>query len=130
MKYSKWVGLLGVALLVVAAYQPWVWVASKNITISGMHATGTNFGRPALLNLIVSGFAATCFIMNSVMAKRANLFFCAFNLAWTVRNFIIVSICRGGECPEKKLGLYILLAASVIMMIAALLPDLKLKEEK
>ena len=121
--------MLGVALLVIAAYQPWVWVASKNITISGMHATGTNFGRPALLNLIVSGFAGICFIMNSVMAKRANLFFCAFNLAWTVRNFIIVSICRAGECPEKKLGLYMLLAASVIMMIAALLPDLKLKEE-
>ena len=128
MKYSKWIGLLGVALLVVAAYQPWVWIASKNITVYGMRATGTNFGRPALLNLFVGAFAAICFVMNSVMAKRINLFFCAFNVAWTIRNFIIVSTCRAGECPEKKLGLYLLIAASIIMMVAALLPDSKLKD--
>ena len=130
MKYSKWIGLIGIALLVVAAYQPWAWIASKNITVSGMHASGTNFGRPALLNLFVSCFAAICFIVHSVLAKRANLFLCAFNVAWTIRNFIIVSMCRAGDCPEKKLGLYLLITASAIMMLAALFPDVKLKEEK
>ena len=130
MKYSKWIGLLGVALLIFAAYQPWVWVASKNITVTGMHTEGTNFGRPALLNLFVSSIAAVLFMMKSVMAARANLFVCGFNIAWTIRNYFIVSTCRAGECPEQKLGLYILMVASLMMLVAALFPGVKLKEEE
>lgn len=130
MKNSKWIGVAGVVLLFVAAFQPWITVVSKEITITGMDTAGTNFGKPALMNLIVSGMAAILFLLPAVMAKRANLFFCAFNLAWCIRNFIIVSTCRAGECPEKRFGLYLLLAASVIITIASLLPDNKIKEQQ
>lgn len=130
MRFSKWVGIFGVLLVIIAAFQPWVWIPSMNITVTGLHATGTNFGKPAMLNLFVSAIAAILFYVPTVMAKRANLFFCAFNMAWTIRNYIIVSTCRGGECPQKQIGLYLLIAASVIMIIAALFPDIKLKEER
>jgi hypothetical protein len=130
MKYSKWIGLFGVALTVYAAFQPWVFVVSKNITVTGLNATGTNFGRPAMLNVILSIIAAVFFLAPYVMAKRANLFFCAFNLAWSIRNFIIVSLCRAGECPEKQTGLYLLLIAASLMMFSALFPDIKLKKEE
>ncbi len=129
MKYSKWLGLLAVALLVIAAFQPWVVVASKNITISGLHAEGTNFGRPALLNILISIIAAILFVLPVVTAKRANLFVCGLNFAWSMRNFIILSTCRAGECPEKKMGLYLLMIASALMVFAALFPDVKLKEK-
>lgn len=102
MKHSKWIGFFAVCILTIAAFQPWIWVPSNNIVITGMHTKGTNFGKPALMNLIVSGVAAILFLIPSVMAKRANLFFCAFNVAWGLRNFVIVSTCRAGECPEKK----------------------------
>ena len=129
MKNSKWVGILGVLMLYAAAYQPWITVLSRGITITGMNTTGTNFGKPALMNLIVSGIAAIFFLYSSVMAKRANLFFCAFNFAWCIRNFIIVSTCRAGECPEKRFGLYLLMISGFIIMIASLFPDIKLKPE-
>lgn len=129
MKYSKWFGLTGVLLVLIAAFQPWVVIASKNIIVTGLQTTGTNFGKPALLNIIAAVIAAIFFMVQSVMAKRMNIFFCSFNLAWAFRNFIILSTCRAGECPEKKFGLYLLLIASVLMMIAALLPDVKLKDE-
>lgn len=130
MKFSKWIGILGVLLVFVAAFLPWIWVPSVNITVTGVHAAGTNFGKPALLNMLVSAIAAILFYVPTVMAKRANLFFCAFNAAWTIRNYIIVSTCRGGECPEKRFGLYLLIMASLIMIAAALFPDIKLKEEE
>lgn len=129
MKYSKWIGLAGVVLLVIAAYQPWIWIPSKNIMVSGMHAPGTNFGRPALLNFYLSAIAVVFYLIPTAMAKRFNIFFCAFSLAWTLRNFIIVSTCRAGECPEKQYGLYLYCLAAVLMMVAALTPDIKLKEE-
>lgn len=75
MKYSKWIGFFAVCLLVFASFQPWVIVPSKNIVITGMNAAGTNFGKPALINLFISGIAAILFLVPSLMAKRANLFF-------------------------------------------------------
>lgn len=127
MKNSKWVGIFGVVLLFTAAYQPWITVISKSITITGMNTQGTTFGKPALMNLITSGIATIFFLYSSVMAKRANLFFCAFNFAWCIRNFIIVSTCRAGECPEKRFGLYLLMISGFIIMMASLFPDLKIK---
>lgn len=129
MKYSKWVGIFGVVLLYIAAYQPWITVVSKNITITGMNTAGTNFGKPALMNLIVSGISAVFLLYSSVMAKRANIFFCAFNIAWGIRNYVLISMCRGGECPERKFGLYLLMLSAVIIMLASLFPDIKIKAE-
>jgi len=39
-------------------------------------------------------------------------------------------MCRVGECPEKQIGLWLVLLASALILIAALFPDVKLKEEK
>ena len=128
MKYSKWIGVLAFVMLVVVSYQPWVYIASKQITVTGLDATGTNFGKPALLSLVLGVIAVLLFLLPYMGAKRANLFFCALSLAWAIRNFIILSTCRQGDCPQKQAGLYLMLAASVIMLVACLFPDVKLKK--
>lgn len=120
----------GIILLAAACMLPWVEIVSRNIVVTGLESAGTNYGKPGLVNLIMSGFALIFFMIPRIWAKRTNLFFCAFNLAWSIRNFIIVSTCHGGECPEKQTGLYLLLLASVIMLIAALFPDMELKEDQ
>jgi uncharacterized membrane protein len=130
MKYSKWIGLAGVALLVFASFQPWMAVPSKDIVITGMNTAGTNFGKPALMNIIMACIAAVLFVAPWVMAKRINLFFCGFNIAWCLRNFVVISACRAGECPEKLYGLYLLALASVVMLLCSFFPDVKLNEEK
>ena len=129
MKYSKWIGLLAVLLLIVASFQPWVYIAAQQITITGMNTTGTNFGKPALVNIIISSLAAICFLVPPLMAKRANVFICTLNIAWGVRNYIILSICRAGECPDKKTSLYLVMFASVVMLIASLFPDVRIGPE-
>jgi hypothetical protein len=54
----------------------------------------------------------------------------ALNIAWAIRNYFIISMCREGDCPEKQIGLWLVMLASVLMLIAALFPDVQLKEEK
>jgi hypothetical protein len=130
MKYSKWVGLFAVLLLAFSAFQPWVTIPAQQLTITGMDTTGTNFGKPALVNMMLSAIAAVCFIVPPLMAKRANVLVCTLNIAWAVRNFILLSICRAGECPEKKHGVYLLMIASLIMMAASLFPDVTIKQER
>ena len=129
MKYSKWIGLFAVLLLIFASFQPWIAIPARQLTITGMDTTGTNFGKPALVNIIISAIAAIFFLVRPVMAKRANVFFCTLNIAWAVRNFILLSICRAGECPEKKISLYLVLIASVIMLVASLFPDVTIGPE-
>ena len=129
MKWSKWIGVLAFVLFIIVSFQPWIYVASKNITVTGLQAAGTNFGKPALLSLVLGAVAVVLFLLPYAGAKRANLFFCALNLAWAIRNFILLSTCRQGDCPEKEAGLYLMLAASIVMLVASLFPDVKIKTE-
>jgi hypothetical protein len=67
---------------------------------------------------------------SKVWAKRTNLVITALNLAWAVRNYIIISSCYMGDCPEKKSAIFLLIPTSVLMLIAAMFPDIKLAEKK
>lgn len=122
MRYSSWIGVGSVLLLALACTMPWVLIPSKQLVISGIDASGTRYGKPGYLHLLLGFFYLLFTLVPAVWAKRANLLVVAFNLAWTIRNFLILSLCRGGECPQRLYGLYLLAIASILMLIAALLP--------
>lgn len=122
MRYSTWIGVGSVLLLALACTMPWVLIPSKQLVISGIDASGTRYGKPGYLHLLLGFFYLLFTLVPAVWAKRANLLVVAFNLAWTIRNFLILSLCRGGECPQRLSGLYLLAIASILMLIAALLP--------
>jgi hypothetical protein len=126
MRYSKWIGLLAAIVLIIFSFQPWVFIESKNITVTGIHATGTNFGKPAWFHYFMVVCFLLCTFIPRIWAKRANFLVTALNLAWAIRNYFLITACRGGDCPEKKLGLYLVLLSSIIMLITALFPDMSL----
>jgi len=130
MRYMKWVGLVAVILLGVSCFLPWVIIPSKNIIVSGVDSTGTNFGKPGYTHFVLSFFFVIFHIVPKLWAKRVNLLIVALNIAWAIRNYFIITMCREGECPQKQIGLWLVMLASVLMLIAALFPDIKLKEEK
>ena len=87
MKHMRWVGFIAVLLLVVACFIPWVFIASKNIIVTGIESSGTNFGKPGYVHFV---FCFLFFIFHSfqkVWAKRCNLFVVALNGAWIIRNY-------------------------------------------
>ncbi len=130
MRYLKWIGLAAAVLLIVSCFTPWVIIESRNITVSGVDATGTNFGKPGYFHILLSALFIVCTIIQRVWAKRLNLLVTALNTGWALRNFFIISTCQGGECPEKQIGLYLVLLSSLLLLLSALFPDMKLKEEK
>ena len=125
----KWIGLVAVILLVVSCFLPWVIIISKNIVVSGVDSTGTNFGKPGYTHFVLSFFFIIFHFIPKLWAKRVNLLIVALNIAWAIRNFFIISMCREGECPEKQIGLWLVMLASALMLVAALFPDVRLKEE-
>jgi len=130
MRYMKWIGLLAVALLIFACFQPWVIILSKNIIVSGVDSTGTNFGKPGYTHFVLSVLFIIFHLIPKLWAKRCNLLIVALNIAWAIRNYFIISMCREGECPEKQIGLWLVMISSALMLLAALFPDIELKEEK
>ena len=130
MRYMKWIGLLAAALLIVSCFIPWVFIESRIITVTGVDSTGTNFGKPGYFHLLLTAIFLICTFIQRTGAKRTNLLITALNLGWAIRNYFIISACQGGDCPVKKTGIYMMLLASVLMMVSALFPDIKLKEEK
>ncbi len=126
----KWIGILATIALVTACFFPWVFIESKNITVTGIDSTGTSFGKPGYFHFVLAAFYLVFHFTPRIWAKRMNLLIAALNIGWAARNYFLISSCAGGDCPEKKAALYIVLISSFIMLIAALFPKIKLLEEK
>ena len=130
MRYMKWIGLVAAGLLIISCVIPWVFIESVNITVSGIDGGRTNFGKPGYFHILMTAFFLLNTFIQRIWAKRANLLITALNLGWAIRNYFIISACQGGECPVKKTGIYLMLFASVLMLVTALFPGMKLPEEK
>ncbi len=129
MKYSNYIGVIVAFALVAFCFVPWVYIESINTTVTGLRAEHTNFGRPGLLHIFMAAVAVLLFIIQKVWAKRLNVFISALNLAWAMRNFLVVSGCELGECPVKKVGVYAILVFSLLMLVMSMLPKIDLKPE-
>jgi hypothetical protein len=125
----KWIGLLAAFALITACFFPWVFIESKNITVTGVASEGTSFGKPGYFHLVLAVLYLLFHFTPRIWAKRVNLLIAALNIGWAARNYFLISACSGGECPEKGVWLYIILLSSFAMLIAALFPNLKLQKE-
>jgi len=130
MHRMKWIGVVVCLVLVVACFFPWVIIESKNITISGIDAAGTNYGKPGYFHLGMSILFLLFSFIQKVWSKRINLLVTALNVAWAIRNYFIISACEMGDCPLKKAAIYLLFPLSLLMLLSAMFPDMKLPEEK
>lgn len=130
MKRIKWFGLLAAALLIVSSWLPWAYIESRSITITGLNSTGTNFGAPVYFHWIMVALFIPLTLIPKLWAKRLNLFIVAINTAWMLRNLLVLSICRGGDCPERKIGIYLMAISSIVMLVSALFPDMKSVKSK
>ncbi len=128
MKYSNYIGIFAGALMLASAFMPWVYIASIDTSVTGFGAVKTIFGKPALMNAILMTVHVILFLLPFMWAKRINPFIGAITVAWAIRNFLLLSTCRNGECPQKQIWLYIYLIAAVVVAVMTLLPDMKVKK--
>lgn len=100
-----------------------------DILVTGFKTSGTNFGKPGMMHVVLCVVMILFFALPKTWAKRTNFFIAAINLAWAIRNFILLSGCQAGECPEKKAGLYLELFVSAAILAMSLLPKMKADDE-
>lgn len=129
MRYSNWLGTLFSLLLIIACFYPWIYIPSKDITFTGMNNT-LDYHRPGIAHIFFAAIAILCFLIPKIWAKRGNVFVCAINLGWSIRNLIIIPACGYGECPEKRIWLYVTITASLLMLLMSFVPDIKVPKEE
>ncbi|MBA4197758.1 MAG: hypothetical protein C0459_09410 [Chitinophaga sp.] len=132
MKYSQTIGIVAVLALLTCCFLPWIEVSSLNKTFTGINGKvndNLNLGKPILLHTFFGVFLIAFFAVKKIWAKRTNIFFGLINFGWAIKNYIIFSMCRQGDCPKVLSGLYLTLILSFIIQIMVLLPKLEVKQE-
>jgi hypothetical protein len=130
MKYSQWIGIAAALLLVAACFMPWAYFPDLQKDFTGFFSEKNIYGRPGKVLVFFSTIEILFFAIPRVWAKRANIFVSALAIAFAVKSYILYTSCYGGLCPEKRVGIFVVLATTLIGLVAALLPDLPLKIEK
>ena len=124
MKYSQPLGIAACLALIINCFFPWSYVAEIGLTMTGWQG-GSNLGRPGLFNIVLCSVMIVFFLVPRIWAKRTNVIIGALNIAWSLRNYLLVGACSGGMCPEKKAGIFLLLFLSFFIEIMTFLPPIK-----
>ena len=129
MKNSQWIGIAAAVLVVVASFMPWAYFPSLNEVFTGFFSQDNSYGRPGKVLIFFSVIEIVFFLIPKLWAKRANIFVAAVGLAWGFKCFYLYTACYRGDCPEKRVGLFLMFGGTLIALVATLLPDIKIKED-
>ena len=129
MKYSQSIGILLCLLLIYSTAQPLVFIESRNWTITGWDAAGSSFGQAGKFLSFFAIIALLFFALPFIWAKRFNMVFATLLLAWSIRNFLVLSTCQMGECPQKLWALYGCIIFSAGILLMTFLPKIKVSNQ-
>ncbi|HEY6953848.1 MAG TPA: hypothetical protein VI385_01325 [Flavisolibacter sp.] len=128
MQSIRWLSVLTAAIIITACFFKWVSLESKGFYIGGFFSTDNRFGEPGILHVFFCSIYIVFLIINKIWSMRSAFFIAAFNVAWAIRNYIVISACSGGICPEKHTGLYTILIGSIFLLVVT--PFIRVKESK
>ena len=130
MKYSQWIGICGALILIIACFLPWAYYPDIDKNFSGFFSEKNMYGKPGKFLVFFSAIAIILYLVPRIWAKRTSLFIATIILAFAIKSFILFASCYAGICPEKKLGIYLVLAGPLLMVVSALFPDFKMAGKK
>ncbi|QES88227.1 hypothetical protein [Rhizosphaericola mali] len=127
MKHSQTIGFVLSLLIIGICFLPWSFYTTLHFSATGLNAQQLGYGKPGLLNIFFSLVAALFFIIPNVTIKRINLFIAALNIAWAIRNYVLLNTCSGGDCPKLQYGMYLLILVSAGILLMSMLPTYRTK---
>ncbi|MBS1580421.1 MAG: hypothetical protein JST29_12370 [Bacteroidetes bacterium] len=131
MKYSQTIGIIAVLALLVSCFFPWIEVISLHKTFSGIDGKvndNLTFGKQIIGHTFFAIFLIGFFLVQKIWAKRANILFGLMNLGWAIKNYILFSMCRQGDCPKVLPALYLVVLLAFVIQVMVLIPKLEIKK--
>ncbi|MBS1642658.1 MAG: hypothetical protein JST94_01650 [Bacteroidetes bacterium] len=130
MKYSQTIGIIAVLALLVSCFFPWIEVISLHKTFSGIDGKvndNLTFGKQIIGHTFFAIFLIAFFLVQKIWAKRANILFGLMNLGWAIKNYILFSMCRQGDCPKVLPALYLVVLLAFVIQVMVLIPKMAIK---
>ncbi len=125
MKYSKWIGMSACVLLIAVCFMPWTYHADLQKNFTGFFSEKDAYGKPGKFIVFFCLVSFALLIVKKVWAQRVLLFVAGTLLAYSIKTYILYSSCYNAYCPEKKAGIFLLVACSIIIFAASLFSDIK-----
>ncbi|HUR09805.1 MAG TPA: hypothetical protein VM012_00460 [Flavitalea sp.] len=123
MKYSQWIGIVAIILLIVSCFLPWTWYPDLQKHFNGFFSENNTYGRPGRVFIFLAIPALIFFLIPKIWAKRWNIFVGAILFAYAIKTYILFSACYTGICPEKKPGLWMMISAAALTLVMTIIPD-------
>ncbi len=130
MKNYKIIGWFASALLFGSCFLPWTYYADLNKNFTGFFSEQNIYGKPGIFFAFIAILSALLILSDKVFAKRTHVFLCALNIGYLIKTYILFTSCYNAYCPEKKYGIYLLVASCILLLVVSLFPDVKLMNEK
>jgi hypothetical protein len=121
-KYSPWIATVTFGILVVACFLPWTFHADLGKYFNGFYSEKNIYGKPGKFLIVAGAITVVSAFVQVVWIKRAGLFVSAINVAYAVTAFIRFGSCYDGYCPERKVGLFLMLITAIILLAVSMLP--------
>jgi len=126
----RWLSILTAALIITSSFYTWVSVDETNFFVGGFYSSeASRFGQPGLFHVIFSVIIILLLLIGKLWSYRTAFFISAFNIAWAVRNFMLIPACSGGVCPEKHTALYVILFGSIALIVFTAMVEVKPKQK-
>ncbi|MBK7434973.1 MAG: hypothetical protein IPI66_14520 [Chitinophagaceae bacterium] len=126
LKSLYWIGLAACVLLIVSCFLPWLYYADLNQSFTGFYSYKNEYGRPGKFLLVMTVLIMVFMVLPKVWAKRSNLFLCALTVAYAFKTYVLFTSCYNNYCPQKLAGIYLMLGASVVMLLASCFPTMNI----
>lgn len=130
MKYSKWIGLATAIALIIVCFIPWTYHEDVQKSFTGFFSQNDAYGKPGKFLIFFSAVSVLLILIPRIWAKRTNLFVTGIMLAYAIKTYILYTSCYNAYCPEKKAGIFLVVALSLIQFVMSLFPDMKIEEKK
>ncbi|MEO6456211.1 MAG: hypothetical protein ABIN97_19195 [Ginsengibacter sp.] len=130
MKYSKWIGLTACITLSIACFMPWAYYADINKTFTGFFSQNGVYGKPGKFLVFFAVASGILILLPKIWAKRIHLFLSALFTGYAVKSYILFTSCYNTFCPEKQFGIYLMMISCFLILIVAILPDMKISVGK
>ena len=127
VKWLHWLGIAACITLIISCFLPWVHYADINQNFTGFYSYQNQYGKPGKLLVVLGTVILIFMLLPRVWAKRANLFICALVVAYAIKTYILFSSCYNNYCPQKLPSLYLMVFCTLLMLVAAALPKMKIE---
>ena len=128
MRYAKPVGLAAALLLIIVCFLPWTYHADIDKTFTGFFSERGMYGKPGKFFIFFAVLSIVLILLPKIWAKRVHIFVAALMVAYAIKTYILFTSCYNAYCPEKKMGIYLVLILSLVQFVFSLLADVSPKK--